>query len=140
MSLKVLNVIISNKDQFMSGLKNAMNSFHEENSIEFDSFETFKRVITLNKLQILMAIARLRPESINQLAKLLDREYPHVLSDCKALETYGFIKLENTGGARKQLTPKLIFDYDFIRVKTKLEEILPISEKSNKVLLRVANG
>lgn len=28
-------------------------------------FETFKRVITPNKLQVIMAIARLRPESIN---------------------------------------------------------------------------
>lgn len=146
MKLKVLNVVISNKEKFMTGLKRAMNNknllFEDNNSIEFDSFETFKRVMTLNKLQILMAIARLKPQSINQLAKLVNREYPHVLSDCNALVTYGFIKLDEVGGARKQLTPKLIFDYDFIRVKTKLEEILPISERSNNVLLsaQVVNG
>jgi predicted transcriptional regulator len=146
MKLRVLNIVISSREQFVSGLKRAMKSsnllFEEDNSIEFDSFETFKRVMTLNKLQILMAIARMRPESINQLAKLVNRDYPHVLSDCKALETYGFIKLDEIGGARKQLMPKLVFDYDFIRVKTNLEEILPISERSNKILLtaKVANG
>jgi len=139
MKLKILNVVISSREQFMSGLKRSISKnnllLEEDHSIEFDSFETFKRVMTLNKLQILMAIARLRPESINQLAKMVNREYPHVLNDCNALETYGFIKLDEVGGARKQLMPKLVFDYDLIRVKTNLEEILPISERSNKVLL-----
>ena len=139
MKLKVLNVVISNKEQFMKGLTRALKkrglSADEDNTIEFDSFETFKRVITLNKIQILMAIARLKPESINQLAKLVEREYPHVLNDCHALETYGFIRLDDVGGARKQFTPRLVFDYDLIRLKTNLGEILPISERSNNLLL-----
>lgn len=146
MNLKALNISISNRGQFISGLKQAMSTNHllpeEDNTIEFDSFETFKRVLTLNKLQILMAIARLKPQSIKQLAKFVNREYPHVLSDCNALETYGFIKLDEVEGARKQFMPKLSFNYDFIRVKTNLEEILPISERSNNILLnaQVANG
>jgi len=139
MKLKVLNVVISNKEQFMKGLSRALkkrgSSLDEDNTIEFDSFETFKRIITLNKIQILMAIARLKPESINQLAKLVDREYPHVLNDCNALETYGFIRLDDVGGARKQFKPRLVFDYDLIRLKTNLEEVLPISERSNNLLL-----
>lgn len=139
MKLKVLNVVISNKEQFMKGLSRALkkrgSSLDEDNTIEFDSFETFKRVITLNKIQILMAIARLKPESINQLAKLVDREYPHVLNDCNALETYGFIRFDYIGGARKQFKPRLVFDYDLIRLKTNLEEVLPISERSNNLLL-----
>jgi predicted transcriptional regulator len=139
MKLKVLNVVISNKEQFMKSLSRALkkrgSSLDEDNTIEFDSFETFKRVINLNKIQILIAIARLKPESINQLAKLVDREYPHVLNDCNALETYGFIRLDDVGGARKQFTPRLVFDYDLIRLKTNLEEILPISERSNNLLL-----
>ena len=139
MKLKALNVVISNREQFMSGPKKSMSEsnflFEDDYSIEFDSFETFKRLMNLNKLQILMAISRLRPESINQLAKMVKREYPHVLNDCNALETYGLIKLHEVGGARKQFTPRLVFDYDFIRVKTNLEEILPISERSNTILL-----
>jgi predicted transcriptional regulator len=139
MKLKVLNVVISNKEQFMKGLSRVLkkrgSSADEDNTIEFDSFETFKRVITLNKIQILMAIARLKPESINQLAKLVEREYPHVLNDCHALETYGFIRLDDVGGARKQFAPRLVFDYDLIRLKTNLGEILPISERSNNLLL-----
>lgn len=139
MNLKVLNIVISNKEQFMSGLKRSLSASRslpeEHSSIEFESFETFKRVMTFNKIQILMAVARRKPQSIKQLAKLVDREYPHVLNDCKALENYGFIELEDVGGARKQLAPRLVFDYDFIRVRTSLEELLPISERSNNILL-----
>jgi predicted transcriptional regulator len=138
MKLKILNVVITTHEQFVSSMKKSLSTkvlSQQSHTIEFDSFDTFKRVINLNKIQILMAIARLKPVSINQLSKLLDREFPHVLKDCYSLETYGFIKLEETGGARRQLTPKLIFDYDLIRVKTNIEEILPISERSNHILL-----
>lgn len=139
MKLKGFNIVISSKDQFALGVKHVLkhhkSRLENNHSLEFDSFETFKRVLTINKLQILIAISRLRPASINQLAKLIDREYPHVLKDCNALESYGFISLEEMGKARKQRTPKLVFDYDFIRIKSKFEEILPISERSNKILL-----
>ena len=139
MKLKILNVVISSRKKFMADLRKSFSSGEileeENNSISFDSFETFKRLVTANKLEILMAIARLRPESINQLAKLLNREYPHVLKDCHSLEVLGFIKFEEVEGARKQFVPMLVFDYDIIHVKSKIEEIFPISEQSNRVLL-----
>ena len=139
MKLKILNVVISSHKKFMADLRKSVSSGEileeENNSISFDSFETFKRLVTANKLEILMAIARLRPESINQLAKLLNREYPHVLKDCHSLEVLGFIKFEEVEGARKQFVPKLVFDYDIIHVKSKIEEIFPITEQSNRVLL-----
>ena len=144
MKLKILNIVFDSHDEFMSDIKNILKkgkkSQEMNESISFDSFETFKRLMTSNKLEILMAIARLRPESINQLAKQINREYPHVLKDCNSLATLGFIKLEEGDGARKQFTPKLIFDYDIIRVKSKIEEFLPITEQSNKVLLSARIG
>jgi predicted transcriptional regulator len=144
MKLKILKVIISRRKEFLTELRNAINtseSTEEENdSISFDSIETFKRLMTANKLEILMAIARLKPASINQLAKLLNREYPHVLKDCHSLEVLGFIKLEEVGAARKQFTPTLIFDYDIIHVKSQIEEIFPITEQSNRVLLTAQVG
>lgn len=139
MKLKILNVVISSRKKFMADLRKSVSSGEileeENNSISFDSFETFKRLVTANKLEILMAIARLRPESINQLAKLLNREYPHVLKDCHSLQVLGFIKFEEVEGARKQFVPMLVFDYDIIHVKSKIEEIFPITEQSNRVLL-----
>lgn len=139
MKLKVLNIKISKRDDFFKGVEESLNSgqafYDKSNSIEFESMDIFKRLMTKNKLQILICISRIRPQSINQLAKFLQREYPHVLNDCHALETYGFIKLEDVEGLRKQFRPKLVFDFDLIRVQTRLEEIIPISEKSNQILL-----
>lgn len=139
MKLRILTVVITNRDELITSMRKAISNkganSQKDHSIEFDSFETFKRVINLNKIQILMAIARLKPNSIKQLSKIVDREYPHVLKDCNSLEAYGFIKLVETGGARRQLTPKLIFEYDLIRIKSHIEELLPISERSNNLLL-----
>ena len=135
--LKVLNIIFSSNEDFMNDLKGALSGnklVGASDSISFDSFETFKRVMTSNKIEILMAIARLRPESINQLAKFINREFPHVLKDCRSLETLGFIKLIDSDGAKKQFAPRLIFDYDVIRVQSKFEKFLPITQESNNIL------
>jgi len=144
LKLKALNIIFSSHEAFISDVQDAL--FNDKNSsvlnesISFDSMETFKKVITPNKLQILIAISRTNPESINQLAKTLGRDYPHVLKDTKSLEVLGFIRIEETEGVSKQLTPKLIFDYDIMRVRTELEEILLISERSNSVTLSEAEA
>ena len=140
MKLKSFDIEIMSYDEFMGSVKKILEgdlkSVKSQHSNSVDSLETFKRSMTPNKLQILMAISRLKPESINQVAKLVGREYPHVLKDCRALEVEGFIKFEEVDSLRKQLTPKLVFDYDIIRVKAPIEEIYSISERSNKVLLR----
>lgn len=140
MKLKILNIIFNTSEAFLKSVEGALfdnkNSLEMNESISFDSLETFRRVITPNKLQILIAISRTKPESINQLAKKLCREYPHVLKDTKSLLALGFVKLEEAEGARNQFTPKLIFDYDIMRVRTELEEIFLISERSNSVMLR----
>lgn len=142
--LKSLNILFSSNDEFMSELKGSLFGdkapTETSEAISFDSMETFKRLMTSNKLEILMAIARLKPESINQLAKLVNREFPHVLKDCRSLETLGFIRMQESEGAKKQLTPKLVFDYDVIRVKAKMEEIFPITEESNRILVESMVG
>lgn len=138
--LKSLNIVFSSHDEFMADLKDSLfkgkDSSDSNDSLSFDSIETFKKLMTTNKLEILMAITRLRPKSINQLAKQINREYPHVLKDCRTLESLGFIVLEDTESAKKQFIPKLAFEYDVIRVKSKMEEFFPISEKCNKILLK----
>lgn len=141
MKLKTLTIKFSTNDEFLKGVKGSLfdpthSSDEDEHSLSFDSMETFKNTLTENRLDILMAIARERPESIYQLAKYLNREHPHVAKDCKILEFLGFIVLEEAVGAKKQFIPRLVFDYDFIRVKDKLEKIFSISKKSNEVLLK----
>lgn len=140
MSLRTLNIIFSSHENFMANLKSAVfeskSSVDMTDSLSFDSVDTYSKIMTPKKLQVIMAIARLKPESINHLAKLLSREYAHVFKECKTLQMLGFIKLVEVGsGQKKQSRPLLAFDYDIIRVKAPLEEIFPITEQSNKILL-----
>lgn len=143
MSLKVLNINFQNKDEFLNEIRGALfageKTKSQEKELSFDSIDTFKRLMSQNKLQILMAISRLRPESIYQLQKYLpNRKYPHILKDCRQLESLGFIKLVESEGAKRQLRPQLTFAYDIIKVNPKipeLVEIFNISERSNRVLL-----
>lgn len=139
MNLKVLNINFLSKDEFLDDIRGAIfgenESCDKEDELNFDSFESFKRFMSQNKLQILMAISQLKPESIYQLEKRLNRKYPHVLKDCRQLESFGFIELVESEGAKKQLCPKLIFDFDIIKVNSSLEEVFSISERSKRTLL-----
>lgn len=138
--LKSLHIVFTTMDEMLEGIESALRGEESEidynESLAYDSIETFKRQLTPNRLELLRAIARLKPSSINQLAKMVNREFPHVLKDCRSLEFYGFIVLEEMDGARKQLKPRLAFDYDVIRVHSKLEEMFLITEESNRVLAR----
>lgn len=139
MSLKILEIKFESLDQFMGNIRGALFEGKplkpQKNVIKMGSVETFKKIMSPHRLEILIAIARVKPESIYQLAKFVDREYAHVLKDCKSLETFGFIKLVTSKTAKKQSIPQLVFDYDLIRVNGKLEEILVISEKPNRLLV-----
>ncbi len=143
MKLKALNIIFSSHESFMSDLKAALfenkTSIDTTDSISFDSPDTYNKIMTPKKLQLIMAIARLKPESINHLARILSREYAHVFKECKILQSLGFIKLIEVGsGQKKQSQPILAFNYDLIRVKAPIEEIFPITEESNRILLNEA--
>ena len=142
MKLKTLTISFSSTSEF---LKSARASFYEDTTqdhqnISFDSLETLKKVLNQNRIDILMAIARKKPESIYQLARFLEREHPHVAKDCRSLESLGFITLDEMGGVKKQLVPSLTYDYDVIVVKDKMEKIFSISERSNQVLLDSVTG
>jgi predicted transcriptional regulator len=138
MKLKTLTINFSSTDEFLGGVRDALskgkNSKKQNESLSFDSIETLKKILTQNRLEILMAIARIKPASIYQLAKFLNREHPHVTKDCKALEMFGFISLAEVDSLKKQYTPKLSFEYDLIRVNAKMEEFFSISAKSNKMI------
>lgn len=147
MSLNILNVNFRSLDdlfeQVDSAVENREPMIDERNELFFDSEKTFMKFMSQNKQQILKAISRLRPESVYQLAKFVNREYPHVLKDCRDLESFGFIKLVEQEGTKKQLQPELTFDYDIIKVNAgnpEMMEIFNISEHSNRILLEEANA
>lgn len=87
-----------------------------QNVLIFDSVASYQRLMSEQKYLILAAIRNLKPASIYQLAKLVERDFANVKKDCETLEASGFIVLENSGDNRGTKIPKLIFDYNVIEI------------------------
>lgn len=140
MSLKFLNIIFQESKDFFADIDKAIKSGkgmnrRKENTLTFDSVKTFNNLMTINKVQILRAISQLRPESVYQLATFLGREPQHVLKDCRQLESYKFLKLEETNNGRNSLKPVLTFDYDVIKTDSPIISPYTISERSERLLM-----
>lgn len=85
--------------------------------IYFDSLGSFRSFMTIQKLEILTLIRSVKPKSVYELAKILNRSIAPVQKDCQMLEAAGFIAFEKEKGGRGALIPQLVFDYHCILVK-----------------------
>jgi predicted transcriptional regulator len=86
-------------------------SIQKKERIFFDSVASFRHFMTIQKIELLTAIAVRKPTSIYELAQFVDRDFAAVLRDCTGLEATGFIKLKSTNDAKKSKVPQLKFDY-----------------------------
>ena len=138
MSLKALKIKFQRTDDLFAEINNAAKNKHmfvdSPDTLIFDEPKTWRNFMTSQKFEILTTIARLRPSSVYKLAQNLDRASQHVLKDCRELETFGLIVLAESGDVRKSLRPELKFDYDFIRVAAPIQNSLPVSEQSIRLL------
>lgn len=100
-----------------TALKTGIPHIQPKNIIHFDSIASFRGFMTLQKIEILLMISNVKPKSIYELAKLLDRSLGAVQKDCDVLARIGFIKLQKQKTGRGSIMPKLAFDYDKIVVK-----------------------
>lgn len=98
-------------------LKTGIPNIQPKNLIQFDSVTSFRGFMTLQKIEILLMISNVKPKSIYELAKLLDRSLGAVQKDCDVLARIGFIKLQKQKTGRGSIMPKLAFDYDKIVVR-----------------------
>lgn len=84
----------------------------EETGIYFTSIEAFRRAITPRRMELLHIIKNTRPESINQLAKMAQRNIKNVAEDIKFLSQVGLVETES---ADNRLSP--LVDYDEINLR-----------------------
>jgi predicted transcriptional regulator len=139
LKLKFLNILFQTPNDFLGEIDKALKSgkgFNkkEENILIFDSVKAFNNFMTVNKIQILRAISQVGPESVYRLASILGREPQHVLKDCRHLEAYKFIRLEESSRGRNPIRPVLTFDYDVIKADSSIISPYIISERSEKLL------
>ena len=75
----------------------------DEPKIWFDSPQTMGHVLCRGNIDLLKAIIVNRPQSIRELARVLDRAPGNLHRTLKMLEGYGIVSLEKVG---KTVTPK----------------------------------
>lgn len=101
----------------ITAIRNKNSKVQPVNVIYFSNWTSFRNFMSLQKIEILTMISSVQPKSIYELTRLLDRSLAAVQKDCEVLEKTGFITLEKQKSGRKQLIPRLKFNYDKIIVK-----------------------
>jgi predicted transcriptional regulator len=88
-----------------------------------ESLEGMLKLMSHGRFTVYDAILNHRPDSIYQLAKLLERDQANVLKDVKALEALHLIKIElEKDGERERSRPvalydKIVLEYESIHKK-----------------------
>ena len=121
MSARRINIGIRTRAQRSKALREALkrvaggsNRTSAEAGLYFESVAELRQILTQKRLELLQAITRHRPSSVQQLAKLLRRDYKNVSTDVTLLERLGLVKLEakrGQGGSQALTVP-----YDEIRM------------------------
>ena len=100
---KVVLIVESQKaatDRAFGMMKKASKKYAGMEIISFPDFATLGRVITGARLQLLNAIRIEKPKSIQELARIVDRDFKNVHQDVKLLAEFGLIEILETGPRR----------------------------------------
>jgi predicted transcriptional regulator len=99
------------KKEVTKALAKRTRLIQQKNQIIFDTVASFRNFMSIQKIELLTAIAIQKPSSIYSLAKLVDRDFAAVLRDCTGLAAMGFINLKEANDAKRTKIPQLRFNY-----------------------------
>ena len=109
------------KDRF---IKVILKTPEGDKVIKFSDYESFYRVFTPQRMEILVLLANEKVNSINELSKILNRDTKNVRNDIGILETTGLIRIREHLNRK---IPELIADS--MTVSIEFKNIRPISRK-----------
>lgn len=108
MKNKKVLLVVESTSKAMNRAFAALNKRPKSNKnmeiISFPNFETLGRVITGARLELLNNIKVLKPQSIQELARLVKRDFKNVYLDVRLLAEFGLIDLIESG-PRKSAEP-----------------------------------
>jgi predicted transcriptional regulator len=117
MSARRLNIGVRASAERSKALREAIrrvargNSASQEAGLYFETVAELRKILTEKRLELLLAIARHRPASVNELAGMLERDYKNVSTDIALLERLGLVKLNAKGGGKgRAQTPTVPYD------------------------------
>lgn len=87
-----------------------------------DSMEAMLKIMTRSRFEAFAAIVEGKPNSVYELAKILEKDQGNVLRDVKSLEALGLVKLKPVkDGDRERLMPIPIYDKIILEFEPKRE-------------------
>lgn len=101
----IIRSVDSLKKDWKAALKGKKKSIQKEDEVIFTGIESVAKVFSKTRMEILRAIILQKPNSIYELAKMLDRDFKNVHSDVKLLSDIGLIDLQEAKDARNGLKP-----------------------------------
>jgi predicted transcriptional regulator len=116
MSARRLNIGIRSSAERSKALRDAMRRVDRgdrtarEPGLYFENVEELRRILTEKRLELLLAISRHRPASVQELAGLVSRDYKNVSTDIALLERLGLVRLEKESGKGRAQTPTVPYD------------------------------
>lgn len=93
------------KKEWKEALKGNKKSIPAKDEIIFTSYEDLSKVFSKTRIEILNVIITKRPQSIYELAKMIERDFKNVHSDVNLLANIGLIELKEAGDPRNGLIP-----------------------------------
>ncbi len=110
MKLKKMKITIKSPDQFktelLTSLTDKKKHLQKDNEINFVGLESFMKIMTKSRIEIMMYLTNHKPKSIYELAKGLNRDFKHVHTDVKTLANLNLIELEVSKDSRKSIMAK----------------------------------
>jgi len=82
--------------------------------VKEENIDFLKKILTKERLKILIVLGREEFESISDLARYLNRNIKNVYQDLIILQKAGFVKLPRKG---KNITPRLLIDQITLRFR-----------------------
>lgn len=102
------------KKSALAAMKNAIKTGRadvREDELICDSMDAMLKIMSKARFEVFAAIVERKPDSLYELAKVLDKDQGNVLRDVKSLEALGLIRLVPVkDGERERLKPESSYD------------------------------
>ncbi|MEO5355987.1 MAG: ArsR family transcriptional regulator [Nitrospirae bacterium YQR-1] len=122
MKVKNIKIVIKSDEDIFKEVKEVVRKIeqnekikkHEE--ISFDDIDTLRKILTDGRIKVLKGIKKNNPQSIYELAKILDRDTKNTFDDVKFLAEMGLIELKKTKDGREKTTPTVSYDNILVEI------------------------
>lgn len=116
MRVKNVRVTIKGRGEVLAEAATVFEKLRKREKVEpyaevsFENIETLRKFLTDKRLELLYVIKKEEPDSVYELAQLVERDFKSVNTDLAILEELGLISLEKMHDARKRVKPILEFE------------------------------